>query len=269
MDLCFKILDSEMNTKAVGKGVDEVSLVYSQPYVPGDRIILETSGEAAFVWLQIDDALGRALVYITGNMEYIIPFGEKRINLSPKVFYGNRHLLHARIAKDYDVAGYRNLALNVYDQHQMKDCYPHAVANVETRGETVFAAQNAIDGVVVNTGHGEWPYQSWGIDRREDACIKIEFGRDVEIDRIVLYTRSDFPHDNWWKRVNFNFSDESQLEMVMEKSVFPHEIVFSPKRVCWIEMNHMVKSDDPSPFPALTQIEIYGKEADTVKSVGE
>ena len=35
MDLCFKVLDSEMNTKAVSKGVDEVSLVYSQPYVPG------------------------------------------------------------------------------------------------------------------------------------------------------------------------------------------------------------------------------------------
>lgn len=126
MDLCFKILDAAMNTKAVSKGVDEVSLVYSQEYEPGDRIILETSGEETFVWLQMDDALGRALVYITGNVEYIIPFGEKRVNLSPKAFYGGRHLLHARLAKDYDVEGYRNLAINVYDQHQIKDCYPHA-----------------------------------------------------------------------------------------------------------------------------------------------
>lgn len=260
MDLCFKILDSDMNTKAVGKGVDEVSLVYSQPYVSGDRIILETSGEAAFVWLQMDDALGRALVYITGNVEYMIPFGEKRVNLSTKVFYGSRHLLYARLAKDYDVAGYRNLALNVYDQHQMMDCYPHAVANVETRGETVFAAQNAIDGVVVNNCHGEWPYQSWGIDRKDDACIKIEFGRTVEIDRIVLYTRADFPHDNWWRSANFTFSDESELEMIMEKSALPHEIEFPAKRVSWLEMNHMVKSEEPSPFPALTQIEVYGRE---------
>lgn len=260
MDLCFKILDSEMNTKAVGKGVDEVSLVYCQKYEPGDRIILETSVEAAFVWLQMDDALGRELVYITGNVEYIIPFGERKINLSPKVFYGNRHLLYARLAKDYDIAGYRNLARNVYDQHQIMDCYPHAAANVETRGETVFAAQNAIDGVVVNNCHGEWPYQSWGIDRREDALIKIEFGRTVEIDRIVLYTRADFPHDNWWKSVNFTFSDESMLEMKMEKSALPHEIQFPAKQVSWLEMNHMVKSEEPSPFPALTQIEVYGRE---------
>lgn len=260
MDLCFKILDAAMNTKAVSKGVDEVSLVYSQEYEPGDRIILETSGEETFVWLQMDDALGRALVYITGNVEYIIPFGEKRVNLSPKAFYGGRHLLHARLAKDYDVEGYRNLAINVYDQHQIKDCYPHAAANVETRGETVFAAQNAIDGVVVNTCHGEWPYQSWGIDRKEDARIRIEFGRTVEIDRIVLYTRADFPHDNWWRSVHFDFSDESGLEMQMEKSMLPHEITFPSRRVRWVEMNHMVKSDDPSPFPALTQIEVYGRE---------
>ncbi|MEZ3431556.1 MAG: carbohydrate-binding protein [Lachnospiraceae bacterium] len=261
MDLCFKILDAAMNTKAVSKGVDEVSLVYSQEYEPGDRIILETSGEETFVWLQMDDALGRALVYITGNVEYIIPFGEKRVNLSPKAFYGGRHLLHARLAKDYDVEGYRNLAINVYDQHQIKDCYPHAAANVETRGETVFAAQNAIDGVVVNTCHGEWPYQSWGIDRKEDARIRIAFGRTVEIDRIVLYTRADFPHDNWWRSVHFDFSDESGLEMQMEKSMLPHEITFPSRRVRWVEMNHMVKSDDPSPFPALTQIEVYGREA--------
>lgn len=56
-----------------------------------------------------------------------------------------------------------------------------------------------------------------GIDRKDDALIKIEFGRTVEVDRIVLYTRADFPHDNWWKSVNFLFSDESSLEMQMEK----------------------------------------------------
>lgn len=260
MDFCFKILDSSMNTKAVARGTDEVSLVYTQKYVPGDRIVFETSEKDIFVWMQMDDALGCALVYITGNVEYMIPFGEKRINISPKAFWGDRHYLHARLARKYDTDRYRNLALNVYDQHQMKDCYPHAVANVETRGEMVFAAQNAIDGIVVNDSHGEWPYQSWGIDRRDDARIRIEFGRTVEVDRIVLYTRADFPHDNWWKSVRFAFSDESELEMKMEKSAFPHEITFPARQISWLEMHHMIKSEDPSPFPALTQIEVYGRE---------
>ncbi len=36
---------------------------------------------------------------------------------------------------------------------------------------------------------------------------------------------------------------------------------FPARKVCWLEMNRMVKSEEPSPFPALTQIEVYGREA--------
>lgn len=260
MELCMKILGADMRTKAVGRGEGEVNLVYSQEYEPEDRIILETSGDPVYLWLQVDDAMGKSLVYVTGNVTYIVPFGEKRVNISPKAFHGNRHLLCAKTAKEFEVNAYRNLALNVCDQHHMKNCYPHASANVETRGESVFAAQNAIDGITVNHCHGEWPYQSWGINMQEDARISLDFGRMVEIDKIVLYTRADFPHDNWWKCVSFAFSDGSTLEMKMEKSTLPHEIDFPAKKVHQMEMYQMIKSDEPSPFPALTQIEVYGRE---------
>ena len=62
MELCLKILDADQKTRAVGRGTDEVNLVYSQEYREGDRIILETSGDPAFLWLQLDDALGMSLV---------------------------------------------------------------------------------------------------------------------------------------------------------------------------------------------------------------
>lgn len=269
MDFCLKILDADMKTKAVNRGACELSLVYSQEYRPGDRILLETSKEQAYIWLQLDDALGCSLVYITGNMTYLVPFGEKRINLSPKVFYGNKHLLYVRAAKDYEVESYRNLAVNVCDQHHMKNCYPHVSANVETRGESVFAAQNAIDGITVNSCHGEWPYQSWGINMQADASLKLDFGRIVEIDKIILYTRADFPHDNWWKSVSFTFSDGSILDMEMKKSAMPHEISFPAKQICWMEMSRMEKSEEPSSFPALTQIQVFGREAGTISQKGD
>ena len=60
---------------------------------------------------------------------------------------------------------YRNLALNVNDQSCSTTCYPHVSANVETRGEAVFAAVNGVDGVTANEGHWKWPFQSWGINR--------------------------------------------------------------------------------------------------------
>lgn len=256
--LCLKVQDADQKTVYISRGENEVSLVCSREYQEGDRIILESSEKDVHIWLQLDDALGKSLVYVTDFVYYPIPFGEKRANLSPKVFHGEVHLLTAKLAKDYEVKAYRNLALNVNDQHGDVCCYPHATANVETRGESVFAAKNAIDGVTVNNCHGVWPYQSWGINRQEDAKIRIDFGRQVAVDRIVLYTRSDFPHDNWWNKATFTFSDESVLEVEMEKQSLPHEFTFERREVSWVEMSHMIKSEEPSPFPALTQIEVYG-----------
>lgn len=112
--------------------------------------------------------------------------------------------------------------------------------------------------MTANCSHGKWPYGSWGINRQDDARIRLDFGRLVEVDRLVLYTRADFPHDNWWQSVSFSFSDGSALEWKLEKSVKPHEIVFEKKTISWLEMHDMKKSEDPSPFPALTQIEVYG-----------
>lgn len=44
----------------------------------------------------------------------------------------------------------------------------------------------------------------------------------------------------------------------MEKSVKPYEIIFEKKEISWLEMYDMKKLEAPSPFPALTQIEVYG-----------
>jgi len=126
----------------------------------------------------------------------------------------------------------------------------------------VFAARNAIDGVTVNDAHGEWPYESWGINRREDANMKLEFGRKVAVSRIRLYTRADFPHDNWWKQVTIRFSDGSEVVAELEKSEKPYEIVFEERVITELTLEKLKKADDPSPFPALTQIEVYGREAE-------
>ena len=216
--ISIKIINQSGKTLAVQHGEEEVNLVYAAEYREGDRIVVEIGETRQFYWLQLDDGRGKSLVYLTGNVDYLIPFGEKRINLSPKTFYGVRHLLTVKKARSFEVEGYRNLALNVWDQHGEVSCYPHASANVETRGESVFAAMNGIDGVTVSDCHGEWPYESWGINRREDACLKLDFGRTVEVDRIILYTRADYPHDNWWKQATVRFSDGSALELELQKT---------------------------------------------------
>ncbi len=259
MILTLKVLDGKDQVRGISQGEDEVSLVYKKEYKAGYRILLESSEKGVYLVVQADDALGEAFVYVTGTFDFKIPFGEKKICYSPKTFYGSRHLLTARTATGEEVGTYRNLALNVMDQHGNTGCYPHASANVETRGESVFAARNAIDGVRENHSHGEWPYGSWGINKQEDAEMIVEFGGNVEIDKIVLYTRSDFPHDNWWNQVTLSFSDDTSIDWRLEKSDKAHVITFEKKQVSWVKLSKLIKSDDPSPYPALSQIEVYGK----------
>lgn len=257
--LTLKVLDKDGNTICVSSGEDSVGLVYTAEYKEGDRIELESSKKNIHIFLQVDDALGAAFCYITGNVSYTIPFGEKKICYSPKAFYGDRHYLYARVAQPEETAAYRNLALNVYDRHGDTNCFPHAHANVETRGESVFAARNAIDGVCENRSHGEWPYESWGINMQDDAEMVVDFGREVTADKVVLYTRSDFPHDNWWTQVKLSFSDGTEIVWDLEKSSRPHVLTFEKKRITWVRLSNLIKADDPSPFPALSQIEVYGR----------
>lgn len=258
--ICIKILNKDWKTQAVSHGEDEVNLVYPTEYHEGDRIIVEIEEGNQFYWLQLDDGRGKCLVYLTGNVAYEVPFGERRINLSPKSFWGTRHLLTVKKAKNFEIEGYRNLAINIWDQHGEVNCYPHASANVETRGESVFAAMNAIDGIAVTDCHGEWPYESWGINQRDDACFKLEFGRTVEVDRVVIYTRADYPHDNWWKQAMIDFSDGSTLELNLKKTGTCQEFLFETRQIEWLELKHLIKAEGVSPFPALIQIEVYGRE---------
>lgn len=257
--LTLKVVNKNDEVICEHSGEGFVDLVALHEYEEGDSIVLESSEKNVHLNVQFDDALGRSFVYLTdNNMRYVIPFEEKRRNRSPKLFLGERHYMFAEVAADYEVYAYRNLALNPNDQHMDVPCFPHASANVETRGESVFAAQNAIDGVRANLCHGRWPYSSWGINRQADAAMRVDFGRQIKTDKIVLYTRADFPHDSYWTQVTLHFSDGTSIDWKLEKSELPHVLEIEPKVITWIGLDTLIKAEDESPFPALTQIEVYG-----------
>lgn len=258
----LEILGQAGQIKAQEEESGQAILVYNGIYEEGDRIRLACLQADCWYKIRLDDALDESLVYMTQEqLTFEIPFGEKKNSWNPKTFTGEIHYLTCRPAKEYEVKSYRNLAKNVIDQHGDNGCFPHASANVETRGESVFAARNAIDGVLANRSHGAWPYASWGINRRKDAQIRLEFGCPVDFDRIVLYTRADFPHDNWWVKAQLAFSDGSRETISMEKSEKGQEFLIARKGITWITLSDLIPSSDPSPFPALTQIEVYGTAA--------
>lgn len=263
MNLCLKVTDAQGTVLASAQADSEVSLVYDGEYGEGDCLTVESEEAGRFLMLQFDDAMLPALTFLkAGCYSFAVPFGEKRVSYSPRAFSGARHLLYARAARKEEIEARRNLALNPLDTHENTGLFPHASANVETRGEAVFAARNAIDGLKANHYHGEWPYSSWGINRNPQAELKLEFGRRVAIDEAVLYLRADFPHDAWWEKASLRFSDGSSLTVDLVKSDAGQRFSFPPKTVEWVVLDSLIKADDPSPFPALTQIEFYGTEAE-------
>ena len=241
---------------------ESAHLAWDGEYRKGD--IIEFSGitPGKFYVVKVDAAIDPALVLIDREIvKFPIPFYEKKTSYNPLAFFGNRHVISIRNAFEHEIKAYKNLALNPFDQHEITGVYPHASANVETRGEAVFAARNAIDGCICTLSHGEWPYESWGINRQDDAEFTLNFGRPVDFDKVVLYTRADFPHDNWWVEATITFSDGTNEIVHMDKKVQePHIFNIEKKGINWLKLGNLIKADDPSPFPALTQIEVYGTE---------
>ncbi len=257
--MILKVVDKNGQVSEKCENSESCSLLYTKEYAQGDKIILEVQKAPCYCIVQFEDSLPPQLIYITQReISYQMPFANDRIVFSPKAFSGARHVVRARFATEKEISARQNLALNVYSRHGDNGYYPHASANVETRGEAVFAAYNAIDGVYENDSHGQWPHQSWGINRDPNAAITINFGKEVEIDEIGITLRADFPHDSYWTSGTVSFSDGSSEVLSLEKTEKPQRFIIEKRTVTSAKFDKLIKADDESPFPALTQIEFFG-----------
>lgn len=233
-------------------------ICYNAEYHPGDHIVIEVCAPGYYV-IRLEDTLGEELVYFAKTtFSYAIPFAEGRIAYNPRSFTGTAHYLSARAATAAEVTQYQNLAQNVYDCHGNESCFPHAVANVETRGESVFAARNAIDGVICPWGHGAYPFGSWGINRRSDATWSLDFGREIVADKLVVYLRADFPHDAWWESIQLTLSNGEKKLLSLRKTGDAQVFALNNVVITGLTLDELKKADDPSPFPALTQVQVFG-----------
>ena len=239
-------------------GEKEAQLLYKGGYELGDEIRFTTDYESALV--QVDQAVKPAHVYLPEKaFTFRLPLeGINPAVYAPGAFTGDMHVCSIR--PDAHL-GYRNLAENPADQRGDVAAYPHATANVETRDESWFCARNVIDGEHIANGHGPWPYGSWGIGARTDAELTLDFGREVEVDKLVLYLRADFPHDAYWIQGTALLSDGFEITFPLEGIDGAQPIDLGGKhRIRSLKLYKMIKCDNPSAFPSLRQLEVYGSD---------
>lgn len=240
-------------------GEKEAQLLYKGGYKLGDEIRFTT--DYAYALVQVDQAVKPAHVYLPEkSFTFRLPLeGINPAVYAPGVFAGDMHVCAIR---PDEYLGYRNLAENPADQRGEVTAYPHATANVETRDESWFCARNVIDGEHIANGHGPWPYGGWGIGARTDAELTLDFGREVEVDKLVLYLRADFPHDAYWIQGTALLSDGFEITFPLEGIDGGQAIDLGGKhRIKSLKLYKMIECDNPSAFPSLRQLEVYGCDA--------
>lgn len=246
------------HTLAFCEADGEAQLYYHGTYQQGDTIAFESA--TCYVTACVDHTLPAAHMYLPYcKWVFQVPLeGDLLRGYPPYAFLGDRHLITLSNAEP---GAYRNLAYNPADQRHNSGAYPHASANVETRDESIFFARNTIDGLHIANSHGQWPYLSWGIGGRADAAIRLDFGREVAVDTMVLYLRADFKHSGYWVRGTVQLSDGYEKTFPLLEIDSPQTISLDGwHTISWASLSHLIKNDTPSPYQSLRQWEMYGKD---------
>ncbi|MBR4597945.1 MAG: discoidin domain-containing protein, partial [Opitutales bacterium] len=223
-------------------------------------------GSQLYLKVKVGEGLNESIIYMPSGKAFLtipaarqvsddarneIPKGLTNVKLSPPNYK--------------ELSQYRNLALNPYDfQDGVAEAdlfYPHITASTECRNELIFRARNAVDGVFDNNlHHGGWKHRSWGPEKEESPWIRIDFGRPVELDKVVLTLRADFPHDGYWESGELAFSGTKKTVPVkFKKTEAPQEFKFPKVKTTFIELRKL-KTKKPIGWCALSEFEAWGKD---------
>jgi hypothetical protein len=252
---------------------DSAVLAFDREYQPGDRIILAGPQRIA---VRLDETMPECLLYLPDgsqqNVPYEIPYGreEKQTGsaYAPESFAGKSHRVTIRMLNKKELTAYRNLALNPCDLRQADDVpapfFPHASTNSVSRNLFDFESRNAIDGVTENGHHGVWPYQSWGPQLRTDLWWELDFGRPVDLDKLRLMVRADFPHDSYWESADVEFSDGSHVSIQIGASPDFQNFSFPKRRVSWLRLTNLVPVD-AAKWCSFIEVEAWGRDVVTAE----
>jgi hypothetical protein len=254
------------DSQAASSRAGFVTLLFEREYQPGDRVVV--SGPRR-IDVQLDEKMPECRLVLAGNstdgFSFEIPYGSGEAQTgsayAPEAFADKAHRIVVRAWKP---AGELNLALNPCDQADVlgqkpAQAFPHASSDSVTRNSPEFQERNAIDGVAQNGHHGAWPYQSWGPERRDDLWWKVDFGRMVEVKKLRLMIRADFPHDSYWQSAVVEFSDGGRLPIQIVPSAGFQEFSFTRRRVTWLRLTELVPADR-SKYSGLVEVEAWGRD---------
>ncbi|MDO4576133.1 MAG: hypothetical protein Q4D98_13070 [Planctomycetia bacterium] len=147
---------------------------------------------------------------------------------------------------------FRNLAKNpeAYAYHLRS--YPRVTSNSHASYRPEFSPIHAIDG-----SHA--PEKYWRPARRTDLWLKVELGRDVEVEKVVIRLHLDENQSKTWQRAVLLFSDGQKVPIELKKTTEPQTFTF-PKTTCsWVQLTGLEEAF-PLTDNGIVEWEIWGKD---------
>lgn len=251
------IFNNQNKIKLSLKG-DIIDTLYDGFYEEGDYA--KVTCDTDFLEVSFDKSQCHSIVYLSEKqLIYPFPYGNELLAYDKASWTDKSHKIFIREIDEEIACKMRNLALNSLDKTDSKSVFPHAHATFFTRNEPVFAPRNAIDGVIENSLHGEYPYHSWSGGAKTDMSFTVDFGRRVSVDKIIFYLRADFPHDSYWNSLVVTFDDGTKQKVNFVKTADGQEFLLSePKVTKTVTISDFTQPNDPPTFAALTQIQVIG-----------
>ncbi len=157
---------------------------------------------------------------------------------------------------------YRNVALNPGDATNREPVsFPHATSNSEYNQQE-FAARCAIDGNRRNNDVHDCG--SWGPQKEPGIWWRLDFGRPVEMDKLVVFLRAawtpaDAPHDSYWQEATVEFSDGSTEKLALKQVAAGQEFPLARRTVSWLALTNLKPAGDQ--WCALSELEAWGRDA--------
>ena len=261
-NLSFKLFDGQDKlvceaSSPISKGKAEINLNFERDFQEGDYLLI---AGANYLYINLKDSIKSAYVYVPNkSFRYILPLKERGQTKPLSAFSGKSHQIEILSLSEKEWKVSRNIALNPFDIRGISKCYPHATSNSEYGNQSVFAAKNAIDGFKANQNHGKWPYQSWGPYKGDSLWLKIDFGKVVEVDKIVIVNRAQFAdnHDSAWKNATLEFSDGTTEKISLKKTHLTQEIKIKKRKTSTIKFYELQVFE--ANWCSWIEVEVWGK----------
>lgn len=267
-----------------------LAILYNdQKIQQGDKIVVTLPKGTNYIWFSINPKMKFSLQYcpdgvftyiVPNYAEYVLPnlTVDGKENSSKNRYTYTHPTITAYVPTDEEIYGTTyNVAMNPYDVPADYATGNYVNYDADVDGKPLitsgsywtgnsngnFHPSNAFDGITNNRGEGQGNMdQSWGPNKNDSLdkhWLKIEFGREVELEYFVLHVRAFKGHDTWITSIEIDYGGASPIVWNDIAATNQAQTFKLDEKIKASYLKIQVKGTVKNDWYGITEFEAYGK----------